>query len=82
LTKKQLADLEEQLRDALVQTGLSMNELARRSGVSQPILSRFVRGDRSLTLPVAARLCSMLGLRLCAEEKPAQAPTPKKRKKK
>jgi len=58
--------LEEQLREALRKTGLSHHELARRSGVSQPVLSRFLNGQRSLTLPVAAKLCRALGLRLCS----------------
>jgi len=82
LIQKKSADVEEQLRAALVETGLSMNEIARRSGVSQPTLSRFLRGERSLTLPVAARLCAMLGLRLCTEERPAEAAPAAKKKRK
>lgn len=39
-------------------------ELGRRAGVSQPQLSRFVSGERTLTLPAAAKVCETLGLRL------------------
>jgi transcriptional regulator with XRE-family HTH domain len=85
LTQEHLASVEEQLRAALEQTGLSHHELARRSGVSQPILSRFIRGERTLTLPIVNKLCEMLGLKLCPGEasKPAQdlePPTPAKGK--
>jgi plasmid maintenance system antidote protein VapI len=79
LSKEKSANLEEQLCAALLETGLSMNEIARRSGVSQAILSRFIRGQRSLTLPIASKLCSMLGLRLCAEKKPAEVKPAKKK---
>ena len=84
MTKEQFADLEEQLREALRRTGLSHHELARQSGVSQPVLSRFLSGERSLTLPVAAKICRSLGLRLCANEADAghgEAPPVKKTRK-
>lgn len=71
MTKEPFADLEEQLREALRKTGLSHHELGRRSGVSQPILSRFLSGERSLTLPIAAKVCRALGLRLCPVEEDA-----------
>jgi transcriptional regulator with XRE-family HTH domain len=72
--KEQCLDLEEQLRQAITKTGLSLHEIGRRSGVAAPIVSRFMRADRSLTLPVVARLCRALGLRLCAAAETAPAP--------
>jgi transcriptional regulator with XRE-family HTH domain len=80
VTKEQKADLERQLREALGKTGLSLNEIGRRSGVSQPVLSRFMRGERTLTLPVASKLCQMLGLRLCEDEGAGQAEVPPAKK--
>jgi transcriptional regulator with XRE-family HTH domain len=68
-------DLEEQLRQAIKKTGLSLHEIGRRAGVAAPIVSRFMRADRSLTLPIASRLCQALGLRLTEA---AEAPAPKK----
>ena len=44
--------------------GLSLNELTRRSGVSTPQLSRFVKGERSLTLPAAEKLADYFRLEL------------------
>jgi transcriptional regulator with XRE-family HTH domain len=74
VTQETLTTVEAQLRAALEQTGLSHHELARRSGVSQPILSRFLKGERTLTLPIVNKLCEMLGLVLCPEAASKPAP--------
>ena len=44
--------------------GLSLRDLAERSGVSAPMLSQVERGETSPTLAVAARIASGLELRL------------------
>jgi transcriptional regulator with XRE-family HTH domain len=44
--------------------GLSLRELAERSGVSAPMLSQVERGETSPTLTVAARVAAGLELRL------------------
>ena len=49
------------LRDAM---GLSLRDLAERSGVSAPMLSQVERGETRPTLQVAARIASGLELRL------------------
>jgi XRE family transcriptional regulator, regulator of sulfur utilization len=49
------------LRDAM---GLSLRDLAQRSGVSAPMLSQVERGETSPTLAVAARIASGLELTL------------------
>jgi len=49
------------LRDAM---GLSLRDLADRSGVSAPMLSQVERGETSPTLQVAARIAAGLDLRL------------------
>ena len=48
------------LREA---TGLSLRDLAERSGVSAPMLSQVERGETSPTLTVAARIAAGLELR-------------------
>ena len=40
-----------------------MTELAKRTGVSQPQLSRYINGGRSLTLPAAEKLVEDFGIR-------------------
>jgi len=49
------------LRDAM---GLSLRDLAQRSGVSAPMLSQVERGETSPTLAVAARIAAGLELTL------------------
>ena len=49
------------LRDAM---GLSLRDLAERTGVSAPMLSQVERGETSPTLQVAARIAAGLELRL------------------
>jgi transcriptional regulator with XRE-family HTH domain len=49
------------LREA---SGLSLRDLAERSGVSAPMLSQVERGETSPTLTVAARIATGLELRL------------------
>ncbi|HTE60879.1 MAG TPA: helix-turn-helix transcriptional regulator, partial [Solirubrobacteraceae bacterium] len=44
--------------------GLSLRDLAERTGVSAPMLSQVERGETSPTLQVAARIASGLELRL------------------
>jgi len=63
--KKQPLALVAQLRDSIRASDLSLQELGRRTGVSQGQLSRFVRGERTLTLPAAAKVCEFFGLALC-----------------
>ena len=41
-----------------------LNELARKAGVQASALSRFVNGERTLTLPTADKVAQALGLRL------------------
>ncbi len=56
--------LSEVLRLAVQGTSKSINAVAREAGVPQPVLQRFMSGQRSLTLESAERLCAYLGLGL------------------
>ena len=55
---------------------VSSAELAKRTGVSQPQLWRSMNGQRTLTLPAAARVCEYLGLQLKPGRKSARRDTP------
>lgn len=55
--------LSESLR-AYIAAHPSVNQLAKLSGVSQPVISRFVNGSRGITLDTASRLAQSLGLKL------------------
>jgi transcriptional regulator with XRE-family HTH domain len=53
----------------------SVYRLAKDTGISQPVLSRFVRGDRDLHLATVDRLCDFFGMRLT---KPTRKPPKRK----
>jgi len=57
-------DIEEQLRRAILGADIPPTRLARESGVAPAIMSRFLRGQRSLTLPTAAKIARLLNLEL------------------
>jgi transcriptional regulator with XRE-family HTH domain len=63
---KQTTDLADQLRAAIRASGLSLNQLGQTTGVDSGRLSRFMRGERDLTLGASTSLCRLLGLELCA----------------
>jgi transcriptional regulator with XRE-family HTH domain len=54
----------DQLRQKIRASEQSLNQLSRASGVSVAQLSRFLRGQRMLTLPVAEKVARALGLAL------------------
>jgi transcriptional regulator with XRE-family HTH domain len=54
---------------ALKRSTLSQNAIARRSGVHQPILSRFLKGQQELSVPSAERLGELFGV-----EEPEDSP--------
>jgi hypothetical protein len=56
--------LARQLQAAIAATGQSTHAVARASGVAAPVLQRFVRGERGITLETAGRLAAYLGLAL------------------
>jgi transcriptional regulator with XRE-family HTH domain len=49
------------LRQLLAASGCSANELGRRSGVSPSQVSRYLRGERTLSMPVVEKICDGLG---------------------
>jgi len=56
--------LVEQLRNAIRASGESLNQLGERCGVGRDRLSRFLRGQRDLTLEAAEKIAEALGLQL------------------
>lgn len=60
--------LAEAIREAIRSSGQTVYAVAKAAGVSQPVLHRFVAGERGLTLDTADKLCRYLGLRLVKAE--------------
>jgi hypothetical protein len=54
----------EALRRAIRQSGETVAAVSRGSGIVQPVLHRFVTGERDLTLRTADRLAAYFGLEL------------------
>jgi DNA-binding Xre family transcriptional regulator len=52
------------LKQAVADTGKSVNAAAKESGVPQAVLQRFVTGRRGITLETVERLCAYLQLEL------------------
>ena len=70
---KEMCEFEKSILKAIEEAGLTQVELAAESGVSQGLLSLFLESApskrRTITLPVANRLCRVLGLELVQTKK-------------
>ena len=59
------SSLSDQVRKAIDASGKSRYRIAKDLDVSEATLSRFMSGERGLTLTVLDRLADYLGLTLC-----------------
>ena len=73
IRQKDMCEFEKSILNAFGESGLTQVELASKSGVSQGLISLFIESDpskrRTITLPVANRLCRVLGLELVQTKK-------------
>lgn len=69
LMARKCKDIEQQLKQALIESTMRNSEIAKLSGVSEAQLSYFVNDKRSLTLLAAAKLAKVLGLELRSTKK-------------
>jgi plasmid maintenance system antidote protein VapI len=72
-TNAEKSPLIEVLKSKIRDCGLSLNELARRTGVSDPQLSRFLRGERTISLPAAEKLMVYFGMRVTTPDAAAKS---------
>lgn len=56
--------LAETIRKKIQVSELSQYKIAKESGVDSGTLSRFVSGERSISIETADKLCRVLGLKL------------------
>lgn len=62
--KRKTKGMEYQLRQAIINSGMSRNQLAIESKVDPAQLCYFVQGKRTLTLKSAEKIAEKLGLEL------------------
>ena len=62
--------LQDQFRQAIEDSGLSLYRIAKDSGIAYQVLHRFARGERDLTLATATRLADYFGMRLTRPRRP------------
>jgi transcriptional regulator with XRE-family HTH domain len=58
----QVKKLSEQVRQAILKAGVSRYRIAKETGVDQPALSRFVHGERGLSIEALDAIGLYLGL--------------------
>lgn len=63
-TKRKTKTIVDQLRTAIVATGLTSYRLGKDAGVSPGVIDRFLTGERDIRLATAARLSTALGIEL------------------
>ena len=64
-----VASLSESIRKAIRDCGMTRYVIAKRTGVSQGVLSRFMNGQNALTLTTVDKLVEELGLELIVRGK-------------
>ena len=62
--------LQDELRRAVQDSGLTLYRIAKGSGIAYQVLHRFARGERDLTLETASRLADYFGMRLTRPRRP------------
>jgi len=61
--------LSDQIRQAVESSGISQYRLSKEVRISKTSLSRFMRGERGLTLKAVDRLADFLGLAIVTRHK-------------
>ena len=68
MTKRSSNSLTEQLRAAVARSGMTLGELTRATGIDKSALSRFVNGERGVSMEAMNALGQCLGLRIVADK--------------
>jgi len=68
---KKRENMTDQLRNAVHDSGFSVNHIAAGAGIPQPVLQRFISGERqNIRLDTADRLAAYFGMRLTRPLRP------------
>jgi len=77
MTRKQPKTVTKQMHRILAECGLSRYEIAKRSGVSEATLSRFVNRQQGLSTDTLDKLAEVLNLELTTKRPKRKAPAKK-----
>lgn len=69
MTKREQAELSRAIRTAIEGSALSRYEIAKRSGVTEASLSRFMNGKVGLSVESIEKLAPVLGLQIVVRKK-------------
>ena len=62
----------DQLREAVRQSGKTMYRIAKDSGVTQPVLARFMAEQRDIRAATFAKIAAAMGLELRPKRQPTR----------
>jgi len=68
MAKKKSAKLTDQLRAAVVESGLTLGQITRDTGIDKSALSRFVNGERGVSMEALDKVGEYLGLRIVGDK--------------
>ncbi len=60
----------EQLRREINRSGMSLYAIAKATGIQKSQMSRFMSGERGLSIEGIEKVCTLIGLRLTKVSKP------------
>jgi transcriptional regulator with XRE-family HTH domain len=72
MAKQRMVKVSDQLRRIVDDCGLSRYEISKRTGIDEGALSRFMSGERGLSMKALDRLGECLGLTVNMRRKPQQ----------
>src|SRR5262245_34751363 len=73
MSNQQAANVSDQLRRIIKDCGLSRYEIGKRTGIDEGTLSRFMSGERGLSIKALDRLGECLGLTVNMRRQPKQS---------
>jgi hypothetical protein len=72
--KKQRLSLSDQLRQAIERSGVSRYSIWQQTGIDQGSLSKFMDGERGLSIESIDKLADLLGLHICTADAEQRRP--------
>ena len=72
--KQQRASLSDELRQAIERSGVSRYSIWQQTGIDQGSLSKFMDGERGLSIESIDTIAELLGLHICTADAKSRRP--------